>query len=277
MNLPDPRVYLAPKGIALRPSCPLMLPKLTPQPIPSFPLPLLFIGKQDRQYDDETNHKGCANEMTPSCTVIGRWLEVRPGHSSYIIISEIPSSIILFSSVVPIVSLAFYFIATTWLDLSDSTWPCLRIVNSSATPLVIIFDVQIYHVPFLIDLVKFVPCITDESEPSIDVGYASGGSGSSSPCPAAGTVQTHTQSMPFVYYIVVPPGFRLEFDPVEQQHVEPHIPAVLTPQPAPLETIECAAPTAAVNPVALQRRLIKWSLPPPPVHAANLPGWTPMP
>jgi len=48
----------------------------------------------------------------------------------------------------------------------------------------------------------------------VDSDYGSGGSGHSLPCPAA-TAQVLKQQAAVLYYIIVPPGYHLEFTPVD--------------------------------------------------------------
>ena len=74
-----------------------------------------------------------------------------------------------------------------------------------------------------------------------------------------------------------------------QQHclisVSPLPPSVFYVVPAfqlvPLEversSLKLPAQSTAVHASSSERRLVKWSLPPPPGRAASLPGWTPMP
>jgi len=104
---------------------------------------------------------------------------------------------------------------------------------------------------------------------SVDSDYGSGGSGLSSPCPAV-TTQVPQQLASVLYYLVVPPGYHLEFTTIEQRLTEPAPPVVL-----PTKTL--ADEPRMTKSSTFQRRLIKWSLPPPPVHSVNLPGWSPTP
>ena len=103
---------------------------------------------------------------------------------------------------------------------------------------------------------------------SVDSDYGSGGSGHSSPCPAA-TTQEPQQPGAVLYYLVVPPGYHLEFTPIDPVLAEPA--AVVLP--AEKQAVE----TRLTESSTFQRRLIKWSLPPPPLRPANLPGWSPTP
>ena len=95
-----------------------------------------------------------------------------------------------------------------------------------------------------------------DSETSVDSDYSSEGSDRSSPC--------HSSPVPTVvqpqYYIVLPPGYHFEVVPLEPEQ----------PTFNPETSVDRRGPS-------FQRRLIKWSLPPPPVQPANLPGWTAMP
>ena len=67
--------------------------------------------------------------------------------------------------------------------------------------------------------------------------------------------------------------------------VSPLPPSVFYVVPAfqlvPLEversSLKLPAQSTAVHASSSERRLVKWSLPPPPGRAASLPGWTPMP
>ena len=98
----------------------------------------------------------------------------------------------------------------------------------------------------------------------------SGGSGQSSPCPAA-TTQVLKQPAAVLYYLIVPPGYNLEFNPVD------HL--ILTePETTALSSEKSADDAHSTDSsFAFHRRLIKWSLPPPPFRADNLPGWNPTP
>lgn len=93
----------------------------------------------------------------------------------------------------------------------------------------------------------------------------------SSPCPPVGV----TQALPVLYYVVVPPGYHLEFFPVQPECMQ-H-PEVLASDTAGLMEQQSDGFVAASETTTWQRRLIKWSLPPPSVLSAQLPGWTPMP
>ena len=101
---------------------------------------------------------------------------------------------------------------------------------------------------------------------SVDSDYGSGGSGYSSPCPAVTTTQVSQQPAPVLYCFVVPPGYHLEFTPVEQL-IEPEPSVVL---PAEKQAVKPRLTESST----FQRRLIKWSLPPPPLRPNNLPVWS---
>jgi len=111
---------------------------------------------------------------------------------------------------------------------------------------------------------------------SVDSDYSSGGSGHTSPFPAAAGYHAQ-QPAAVLYYVVVPPGYHLEFFPVEQSLPEPSSLAYQTENPADaIALTESSAPRSQRS-STFHRRLIKWSLPPPPVHPTNLPGWCPTP
>ena len=74
-----------------------------------------------------------------------------------------------------------------------------------------------------------------------------------------------------LYYLIVPPGYNLEFNPVD------HL--ILTePETTALSSEKSADDAHSTDSsFAFHRRLIKWSLPPPPFRADNLAGWNPTP
>ena len=108
----------------------------------------------------------------------------------------------------------------------------------------------------------------DNEMTSVDSDYSSGGSGHSSPCPAS-TTQVPKQPTAVLYYLIVPPDYHLEFTRVEH--------FLDGPAPVALPTEKPAEEYRSTENSTYHRRLIKWSLPPPPVRPANLPGWSPTP
>jgi len=102
---------------------------------------------------------------------------------------------------------------------------------------------------------------------SVDSDYNSGGCDHLSPVPTASTLVPQ-QPAPVLHNVVVPPGYHLEFTSMESFYTEP--------APVKFSTEKPASNELRFN-KTFERRLIKWSLPPPPVHPANLPGWSPTP
>ena len=111
-------------------------------------------------------------------------------------------------------------------------------------------------------------CSDSDLDVSVDSDYnSSGGSDHSSPVPAASTLVPQ-QPAYVLYYVVVPPGYHLEFTSVEPSFTEP--------SPVKFSTKKLTSNELRFS-KTFQRRLIKWSLPPPLVYPANLPGWSATP
>ena len=113
-----------------------------------------------------------------------------------------------------------------------------------------------------------------DTDLSVDSDYSSGGSNHSSPFPAASTLVPQKPTA-LLYYVIVPPGYHLEFTSVEPSFTEPAPVKSSSEKPASNELH--FTKTTASESTTFQRRLIKWSLPPPPVRPTILPGWSPTP
>lgn len=92
--------------------------------------------------------------------------------------------------------------------------------------------------------------------------YDSAGSSHSSP--SLGAVAQAPQQP--AAGLIAPSGHHLELTPVEKHLNELAEVSLLIEEQA----VQCCL----MENTTIQRRLIKWSLPPPPVHSANLPGWS---
>jgi len=117
-------------------------------------------------------------------------------------------------------------------------------------------------------------CSDSDLDLSVDSDYHSGGSGHSSPFPATATLVPQ-QPAAVLYYVVVPPGYHLEFTSIEPSYTEP-APVKSSTEKLVSNGLHFTKTTASES-ITFQRRLIKWSLPPPPIHAADLPEWSPTP
>ena len=143
----------------------------------------------------------------------------------------------------------------------------------------------------------------DNEGSTADSDYSSGGSdGGSSPSPPDLTVgvSVHVHQGPpppgaVLYYLVVPAGYQLEFTPLDQLP-SPSLPPVHSADGGSMSSLSfdssvddesrleigsSGSPSDNIENsttgTTWQRRLVKWSLPPPPVQSAHLPGWSPTP
>jgi len=113
-----------------------------------------------------------------------------------------------------------------------------------------------------------------DTDLSFDSDYNSGGSDHSSPFPVAATLVPQ-QPTTLLYCVVVPPGHHLEFTSIEPSFTEtaPVMFSTETPASNELRFTKMGDTKSST----FHRRLIKWSLPPPPICPAILPGWSSTP
>ena len=110
-----------------------------------------------------------------------------------------------------------------------------------------------------------------DTDVSADSDYNSGISDPSSPFLVATTLMPKKSTALF-NNVVLPPGYHLEFTSIQPSFTEP-APVVSSNG----ETVLHFSKTIASKSSTFKHRLIKWSLPPPPVRPAILPGWSPTP